>query len=233
MQLGEIIAMKAERQHQGQPYTVAMHDFDDGRGLSLAFQASCGTCGAFAWVRKTSNPQMPSELVHQLFRKQGWQLGKHARKNECARCLHPTEKLMGSTIVGQGFAMPPLPPDAPVTVPAFEPVPKPKETEAMAVLPSQKPRPLTGAETRQVSALLEEHFDEKNGKYDDKWDDQVIADKVNVPRASVANLRIEGWGQIRAFPDIEALKSEAIELRSMLNDFDHRIREAERRRLGA
>lgn len=229
MQLGEIVAVKADRQHQGQPYNVVMHDFEDGRGIQLAFQASCGSCGTFTWVRRTTHPQMSTELVHQQFRKQGWQLGKTARKNVCQRCLHPAEKLMGSTIVADGFATGPVL----AVVPDPQPQPAPKEHQTMAVLPSQKPRPLTGAETRQVSALLEEHFDEKMGKYDDKWDDQTVADKVNVPRASVANLRIEGWGQIRAFPDIEALKSEAIELRSMLNDFDHRIREAERRRLGA
>ena len=221
--------MKTQLAHTGRSYGVEIHEFND-IGRQLCFVASCGKCHDRVWVGKSSDIRLPPDVVHELFRKRGWEIGKTARQNLCPNCLHPTEKLMGSTIVADGFHVPSITSVIAITPP---PPPQPKETEAMAVLQSQKPRPLTGAETRHVSALLEEHFDEKTGKYDDKWDDQVIADKVNVPRLSVANLRIEGWGQIRAFPDIEALKSEAIELRSMLNDFDHRIREAERRRLGA
>lgn len=226
MQLGEIVAVKVQHQHKNQSYAVEVHDYEDA-GRNLCFVATCSACGSRDYVGKSHDMRLPSTVIAAKFTEKGWSLGPTAKKNRCPRCRHPNATLMGTTIVGEGFEVPLITTEIPSEPPAT------KETETMAVLPSQKPRQLTGAETRQVSALLEEHFDEKNGKYDEKWDDQVIADKVNVPRASVANLRIEGWGQIRAFPDVEALKSEAIELRSMLNDFDHRIREAERRRLGA
>lgn len=238
MQLGDIVAMRIAKHHQGQAYIAALHDHEDGRGSTFCFQASCGHCGTFGWAGHSQDMRLPVEAVHQLFRKQGWHIGATSKKNRCGKCLGNEPRKISAE---PGLIFSVMPPDRPVIVDSIGLTPitasaiGPQEGEqAMPVLPAQQlqPRILTGAETRQVSALLEEHFDEKKGAYDDKWDDQVVADQVNVPRASVAKLRIEGWGAIKSFPDIEALKSDAVEMRKMIDEWCERIKAAERKRLG-
>lgn len=238
MQLGDIVAMRIAKHHQGQAYIAALHDHEDGRGSTFCFQASCGHCGTFGWAGHSQDMRLPVEAVHQLFRKQGWHIGATSKKNRCGKCLGNEPKRIPSA--GDFVAMSTQTALSPLLLQSGIQPPKPTEQSQpagesnMTVLPAQQlqPRILSGAETRQVSALLEEHFDEKRGAYDDKWDDQVVADQVNVPRASVAKLRIEGWGAIKSFPDIEALKSDAVEMRKMIDEWCERIKAAERKRLG-
>lgn len=190
---------KSHHHHQGQSYVLSRHDF--GAGDTSCFEIACGKCKSRAWAGNHSDMRLPSDAVHQIFRKIGWIVDpRKGTANRCPECqLHPKTS------------------DQRINI--------------MASVASILPRQLSGSEIRKVSDLLNDHFDEKAGAFVQGWDDKKIAETVNVPRAAVTRLREEGWGKIRVFPEIESLKSELAAIRGMLADVETKVAAAEKRRV--
>ncbi|HEV2673272.1 MAG TPA: hypothetical protein VGV37_01940 [Aliidongia sp.] len=108
-----------------------------------------------------------------------------------------------------------------------------KTTMAAPLKPVQPTGP-TIAQMFQVGSQLDDHFDEKAGRYEAGWTDERISTELNIPRAFVAQVREEGpWGKIRSFDDLDALKAEAGTLKGMIADFEKRVIDAERKRVSA
>lgn len=56
------------------------------------------------------------------------------------------------------------------------------------------PREMTRDDRRRVFRAIDEEYDDKNGRYVGNTTDQILADKLHVPRAWVAEVREEAFG---------------------------------------
>lgn len=75
--------------------------------------------------------------------------------------------------------------------------------------------------------LLDEHFDGKKGRYRADWSDFRIAAAVGLAEGYVSKIRRAEHGEIKAHPDIEAVKTELIAIKGMVEDLEKRIRKME------
>lgn len=69
--------------------------------------------------------------------------------------------------------------------------------------PVTKPRVLTPKETARLSIEIDNHFDPETGKYMGGVNDEMIALKLDLPRASVTAFRDEAFGPLKTNPEVD------------------------------
>jgi hypothetical protein len=92
-------------------------------------------------------------------------------------------------------------------------------------------REATADQRGAIRTLLDKFFDADEGASDDGWDDQEIAEEVNVPRVNVEQLREVAYGPIRVTPqeklmrqDISTLRANIGSIKSMFdNGLEQRV----------
>ncbi len=93
-----------------------------------------------------------------------------------------------------------------------------------------KPRIPTVKEVLRIGEELDLHFVE--GRYRAGQSDQVLADRLDLPRAIVTRVREEGYGPLKGDPEVEALRSDLDTLGGMLTDVRARLARLEQRGSG-
>ncbi len=74
--------------------------------------------------------------------------------------------------------------------------------------------------------LLDTHFDEDAGRYADGWDDARVAKETGIAIAMVAAFRKEGFGEIKASPELTAIAGDLKTLKTMVSDLEARLAKA-------
>ncbi len=120
----------------------------------------------------------------------------------------------------------PAPASEPAAIPA-----SPREAKPFPAS-SLQPRVLTISEREKIRDLLETHFDAVKGMYGAGWSDQKIAEAVNVPRASVSQIRDVSYGPILVTPEMEALIARHKVLNTDIADLQRSIRSTEEKLSG-
>jgi hypothetical protein len=69
-------------------------------------------------------------------------------------------------------------------------------------------RPATHEERFKIRAALDQHFDDKAGRYLGGFSDRRIGEELNIPWALVEQIREVGYGPIKEDPEISALRTE-------------------------
>lgn len=108
----------------------------------------------------------------------------------------------------------------------------PELTPAPRPFPAQQPRALTIAQKGQVRDLLELHFDAEKGMYAGGWSDQKVAEAVDVPRASVSQIRDVSYGPILVTPEMQALVERHKALKGEIDQAQADIRSTEEKLSG-
>ena len=67
---------------------------------------------------------------------------------------------------------------------------------------------------RRVFRLIDEHWDESRGRYENTWSDQRLATDLKVPRAWVEEIRREAFGDNGGNAEMDELKVALRPLRS-------------------
>lgn len=181
----------------------------------IVFRITCA-CGE---VEDKSYPStMPPEAVIKYLSRKGWQI---SRKHPpvCKGCLIKEKEMARQKRNAGTLSMPVTEAEKPTTDLVVENDDASTETVSARVL-------------RQVYALLDQHFDEENGRYAKEWSDQRIARELGIGAASVASVRLEAYGDIKEDPAITSMKNGLEELRkaissaedAMLNIVEERLK---------
>lgn len=177
---------------------------NDGQRISVR-RVVCAACGATA--EKRHKPNAPPDQVKHSFERARWSFGKRVLCSGCSRrrSIDITEPNITETSA-----------DAP---------PQPQESVPMAAL---KPRAPTVKEVLRISDELDLNF--IDGRYRVGLSDQALADRLQIPRVIVTQVREEGYGPIKGDPEIEALRSDLETFGGLLADFSTRLAKVEARK---
>jgi hypothetical protein len=106
----------------------------------------------------------------------------------------------------------------------------PAKEKRMPAAPSNPVLPTPSmAQMRQIFAALEEHFDDKEGRYAGDWSDKKIGDQLNIPWAIVAKVREDAGMKMKADPEVMKLRADFTALKTMLDDLGIRLASLEKR----
>lgn len=79
---------------------------------------------------------------------------------------------------------------------------------------------------RQVFALLETYFDEKQGRYSNSYSDQRIATETGASVAFVAEIRTTCFGVLKPPSELEQLQADIAAIEAMVRDLRSRVDKA-------
>ena len=131
--------------------------------------------------------------------------------------------------------------DKPAVVPAVTPAPAPTPAP---IVPPKESEPMTAtirdlsqlgeattvimdpSTRRRVFRLIDEHWDESRGRYENTWSDQRLATDLKVPRAWVEEIRREAFGDNGGNAEMDELK---VDLEAAEKRFSEMSAEAARR----
>lgn len=71
----------------------------------------------------------------------------------------------------------------------------------------------TPAQKRRIREMLDGQFDEERGCWLDGFSDQSVAEKLDLPRLLVTQVREAAYGPIRSDPEVEAMRSDMAALK--------------------
>jgi hypothetical protein len=151
---------------------------------------------------KSGNKLMPELLAHNA-RQKGWE-AHNTHKN---RALCPACKALKI----------PNDPDSEIKKMIAKNANAGDTAVSSGVVPFREP---TIEQRARIRELLNLHFDEMDGAYHDEWDDQVVAEKLGLPRILVERLREAAYGPIRVTPEMVAARKQHDALNQKLNDID-------------
>jgi len=142
--------------------------------------------------------------------KMGWKVGNTRMHHRCPRCFAAAkaaalQRSQAHEIEKKGLEL--------VMAPAPTPISKP-------------PREMQREDRRIILAKLEEVYVDERVGYGDGWTDQRIADDLGVPRAWVATLRQENFGEEKGNDQIKELVAAADKLSASLAAADTAYRAA-------
>ncbi len=159
--------------------------------------AECAECGAVDYLG--GNPHLPPEIVVKKFAQKGWDITLHGRKSHCPKCA-------GKSKLNKGKA-------SKVTT-KKDPVAKPKNGGA-----SPNPKIM-----RHLHQLLEEHFDEEQGDYQEGWSDREIAKRTDLSEEFVRRTRQEAYGDLKTPSELSRALSDCLEMQSMVEGLVKEVR---------
>lgn len=162
---------------------------DDGRRHAAA-EIVCGVCSAREVViNGTRGQHMPPEVVAQKFQRQGWKVAQAPSGDRCPACSakrRPALKIVGGT-TGQHQEEPMA------NAKPAEPIEAHRPGPAVTITVDQK---------RRINAKLHEVWDGGATGYSRGWSDHAVAEALGVPRAAVAQIRSEFFGEARDNPEV-------------------------------
>lgn len=176
---------------------VSVQRGDDGRRQSGA-AIVCGDCGARdVVINATRYQHMPPVSVGKKLAQQGWYVASSPSGDRCPACLaarrraRPTLQVITGAAAGEHHEQnqeeaSTMTTTAPKLVP-----PAPKQVVDVTI--DQK---------RRINAKLHEVWDGGQTGYSRGWSDHAVAEALNVPRAAVAQIRSEFFGEARDNPEV-------------------------------
>ena len=183
--------MKAVHSPRTFPTKSMRREGDDSGRLISHVLAGCAECGAKDYVPATTYSGMLGvEQGERLFRRRGWWLGPTRNRDRCPMCAGSARKSRGASTLGD------LAPElAALATPAPEPL-------IEAVEPLENPMPSTPppvaeptrTQKRSILDQLEDVYMEAKG-YKGDWSDAKVAEKLDVPRIWVSNIRADFFGE--------------------------------------
>ena len=177
---------------QGRGYTLA--NYQDGGVFKRVVRFTCVDCGATHDINKVTDTVNPEALAKQV-RRLGWEADAW-REQDCRCPMH--------TKAGRRAAN-----DTDSELKKLEAKMEVVGAPIVAIMkePTQEQR-------REIRKLLEEHFDEVAGCYQERWSDETIASRVGIPMVVVQRIRDTSYGPIRVTPEMLQLRKEAAELKA-------------------
>ena len=89
---------------------------------------------------------------------------------------------------------------------------------------------LTRDQRHKIRQLLDTHFDDEIGRYMNQWSDKRIAESLDLPLASVRELRETAFGPlVEKDPDILKFREEFDAFKSMFHDMERRLKALEQK----
>ena len=130
-------------------------------------------------------PRIPPALTDKFLTQRGWVSPTDPRRATCAKCIADAKVKA---------AAPAEPPKEVIPMP--KPAVKPAAPVAAPVIKTlaELPRLPTREDNRRIRQALDEHYDDGGPYYFDDLSDVALADKLNVPRAWVSDLREQSYG---------------------------------------
>lgn len=142
----------------------------------------CGACGARdAVINPKEGGHLPPEAAIRKFRQRGWRVGSSMAVDRCPRCAVAVRPMKVSINCEQDEE------------PAMAPKAEVPATTVPAVSVDVK---------RRINAKLMEVWTGGEAGYARGWTDQKVAEALGVPRAAVAGIRNEFYGDAQDNPDI-------------------------------
>lgn len=185
----------------------------------------------------TGPSNMPPDVIRYKFSQQGWLCDTYnARKCRCpkhamrrtnsgpaSKPFNPAidlptervERLFPREVAKQNaeklFSRPETPKEEVVqptpTKPVQQPVPQTTVTAFTPPVTSPTPK-----QVRQMTALLERHFDDKRGIYRGGYSDARVAQEVEIEPRAVWRFREDAFGPLKVNPRLEGLRAEFTKL---------------------
>jgi hypothetical protein len=169
--------------------------------------------------------------VARYWRNHGWDFSPHNKRScICPKCKSKGDA-MATSARPQPAPIPPAPPATPPPAPALNGGTPPPKVEAVP------PAALTRQQRHNIRLALNNHFDDEIGRYAKDWTDKRIAEHLDVPLATVKEIREAAYGPlVETDPEVlalreeyETLKNDYEALRNLFRDFDHKLINLERR----
>jgi hypothetical protein len=148
----------------------------------------------------TIRPDFPPSEVLRKFRQKGWETHERDKR----RCRHSACEIQ--------------------TKPKGEAMNAPAKHHPAAIIPM--PDMVT---IRKILGVVEDHFDEANGRYLGDWSDKKVSAEVGVGWAVVAKVREDSGLKIKGDPEIMALRADLDSWIDMGKQLDHRLSKLETR----
>jgi hypothetical protein len=190
--------------HHGRTYGFDLtgEKGEDGTHRSLA-RFTCTRCPAISDVTIKAGESLAPEAFVNTMRQRGWDAhATHRNRTLCPDCKRNKPVNDPDSEIKKMLAK-----NSNMTDTAI----------GSGVVPYRDP---TIPERASIRDLLNKHFDEMDGAYHDEWDDNKIAEQLNLPRIMVERLRDAAYGPIRVSPELMKMRKVQNELRDKVNDLD-------------
>jgi hypothetical protein len=196
----------------------------------VLMKATCAKCGEATEVNWGHG--YDDRHVSRYWRNHGWDFHPHHKKS----CICPDCKAKGVIMATPPVRPQPAPAPTPPPLNGGAP-PKVEAPPPKLEAPAEPPAPLTREQRHNVRRALDNHFDDEIGRYAKDWSDKRIAEHLDIPLATVRELREAAYGPlVETDPEVLALREEHEQLkrdneaqRQLLRDFDHKLINLERR----
>ena len=151
---------------------------------------NCPGCGRHDDVRTGFN--LPANMIKEKFERMGWVVDiEHIRKCKCPTCKEGSRHMRETK------------PQSATPIALVQPA----AAEPAAATP-QPLTPLTPPQKAKLRSMLDAWFDDSKGYYLDGKSDAWIAKELNIPRKHVEDLRLAAYGELKAPPELVALREE-------------------------
>lgn len=154
----------------------------------VCHRVPCRTCQRKTDIVRTGQSDIPPEVIAKKAIQRGWEVDKRGLAT-CPVCLEAQTKPRKEPAVKTTTATGVIPP-------------------ADNVLPVP-PRSATPTDLRRIMREIDDNWDEAKGMYSGNMSDQIIADKLNVPRAWVVEERKRAFGESQRNEHFDTLLREA------------------------
>lgn len=155
------------------------------------------SCGETLEIASKSKEALPSDFVHRQASIKGWKLGRHAAEDRCPKCQSRYRRK--STIEPRVVTRPTIK-EPEMSKPQTEPV-----------------REMLKDDRRIIFAKIDEVY--TGHHYTGGWTDKKIAEDLNVPRAWVADVRSQFFGEAGDNEEVQQFLAELDSLKGSLETF--------------
>jgi hypothetical protein len=161
-----------------------------------AYRVHCCTCAHYTDIVRPGAVDLPPDMIAKKARQRGWDVDKKGRA-WCPECQNEQEK--------------------PTKEVSLKPEPTRKAIQIMKDIADEikesvvplPPRTPTPTDLRRIMREIDDNWDEAKGIYSGSTSDQSIADKLNVPRAWVADERKRAFGESQRNEAMDNMVKEA------------------------
>lgn len=197
----------AQKQNCDFGFILTSDYLGDDRKLRAVAKFVCSQCDNLLSMPISAGTLNPT-LIAQRATRQGW-------------IAHPYKKTKATCPTCRG---PKIVKAIPETMsPGIIEMPAPKNNDV---------RDPTGDQRMAIRTALDKHFDDAQGMYLDGFSDQLIAEKVDVPRVVVERIRESAYGPIRVDPILVAMHADLAALKDDMVKLQQRIAQLEARLVG-
>lgn len=187
-----------------------------GNKHTTGLAMTCRKCGfeeSIINVSQSGGALMPPEIAVKKFKAKGWEV--RGAKTTCPTCLTPNQRQARLRLVEPPPALPVLealkPPSEPPMDLSFATVKQTENEEPIMAEPAHiRDIEPDKAAKRRIHAEIAGNWDERNGRYIGSASDQYIAEALKVPRAWVAEIRSDFFGE-------DGLNDDAVQLKAQLD----------------